>query len=66
MSIMISLTSAILFLRLLMFKYLITAFLRYCKLHLRKTSRFEKQEWSKHVVCVWGHAHGVCAYLKNY
>ena len=42
MSLMISLRSTILFLRLLMFKYPIAGFLGYCNLHLRKASRSEK------------------------
>ena len=58
---MISLKSAIFILRLLMLKYPITGFLGYCYLHLRKSSRSEKQE-----VYIWGHADGVFRSLKNY
>ena len=48
-----------------MSKYPITGLLVYCNLHLQKLSRSGRQAWSKQVVCVWGHADGVCASLKN-
>ena len=59
-----SLSSTILFLGWFMFKCPITRFFGYCNLHLCKASKSYKPEWSKQVICVWGHAYGVCASPK--